>query len=467
MPVSIRARRFRAGRRPAIGAGWAYQSFQSAPDAFAPGDLKRSEEAGAVSGFQSAPDAFAPGDFSVSVNSVADKIVSIRARRFRAGRLLDSQYCGVPQRFNPRPTLSRRATPIADTWSCYIGVSIRARRFRAGRLAAPLNRRSVRAVSIRARRFRAGRLVVLCSRTTNRPVFQSAPDAFAPGDRQTPPVSSYAFGFNPRPTLSRRATRDFLNIAHRSNVSMRARRFRAGRPRAKAGLSQSQAFQSAPDAFAPGDRSPFTGPPHSAKFQSAPDAFAPGDCCGCYVAPHHLVSIRARRFRAGRHAHRVRKLAYNGFQSAPDAFAPGDLDAASLPAVAASFNPRPTLSRRATRAPHLISSTLECFNPRPTLSRRATLREINSSAVVSVFQSAPDAFAPGDSAGQAFERTETSFNPRPTLSRRATSARIPAALALAVSIRARRFRAGRPCSVPAVAVITMFQSAPDAFAPGD
>ena len=108
--------------------------------------------------------------------------------------------------------------------------------------------------------------------------FQSAPDAFAPGDRGRGVRAGVFRCFNPRPTLSRRATGRLLYV-----------------------LDSKEKFQSAPDAFAPGDTRTLKPSPRSSMFQSAPDAFAPGD-----------------------RAIREQCIQFNVFQSAPDAFAPGD-----------------------------------------------------------------------------------------------------------------------------------------------
>ena len=102
--------------------------------------------------------------------------------KFARGDQTAARTDGGHQRFNPRPALSRGATGDGDRTGSHYVVSIRAPRFRAGRLARHRPARQQRRVSIRAPRFRAGRHVG-AGAAESESVFQSAPRAFARGDR--------------------------------------------------------------------------------------------------------------------------------------------------------------------------------------------------------------------------------------------------------------------------------------------
>ena len=108
-------------------------------------------------------------------------------------------------------------------------------------------------------------------------LFQSAPPAFARGDRAQVFRLLLFSGFNPRPPLSRGAIEAESGRPGTVVVSIRAPRFREGRSNASPhGISLYCVSIRAPR-FREG-RSPFldiTAP--SAWFQSAPPAFARGD----------------------------------------------------------------------------------------------------------------------------------------------------------------------------------------------
>ena len=178
--------------------------------------------------------------------------------------------------FNPRPPLSRGATIDHAFMPSGVDVSIRAPRFHGGRLLEPLRKTLIHQVSIRAPRFHGGR------RSghgfgAQQIEFQSAPPAFTGGDSRTPRSPLKARSFNPRPPLSRGATRQMEVLHNKINVSIRAPRFHGGRPR--------------------------------------------------HVGHHHhrqKVSIRAPRFHGGRHQFASVRIIDLMFQSAPPAFTGGD-----------------------------------------------------------------------------------------------------------------------------------------------
>ena len=155
------------------------------------------------------------------------------------------------------------------------------------------------------------------------------------------------------------------------------------------------------------------------------------------------------------------------FQSAPDAFAPGDRPRLPRQRRKTRFNPRPTLSRRATRSHNPSAPPSHGFNPRPTLSRRATSIDASSQKQTAVSIRARRFRAGRPRRNKRDLPALVCFNPRPTLSRRATSPHAYHRDNKRVSIRARRFRAGRQAPTAASPTLPEFQSAPDAFAPGD
>jgi len=221
-------------------------------------------------------------------------------------------------------------------------------------------------VSIRAPRIRTGRQH---ARTRMRPPsqFQSAPRAFARGDAMT-----RAFILNGI-TVSIRAPRirtgrhqkprpDSARIA----VSIRAPRIRTGRhPREVFRVAIVQ-FQSAPRAFARGDKPCKLRFTRRRKFQSAPRAFARGDLARTSGpdAPHR-VSIRAPRIRTGRHDLVVRLC---------------------LDVVVSIRAPR---IRTGRRKPNRKEQKQACFNPRPAHSHGATCMSCGKQSTTLVSIRAP------------------------------------------------------------------------------
>ncbi len=131
------------------------------------------------------------------------------------------------------------------------------------------------------------------------------------------------------------------------------------------------------------------------------------------------------------------------FQSAPRAHARGDVLQCSSTSTWHCFNPRPALTRGATRTNDNTKTPRQSFNPRPALTRGATAVSWCVAPVVVV-----SIRAPRSRAG------------RPGL-------RPSQPLGLSVSIRAPRSRAGRPTAFSHADFAWLFQSAPRAHARGD
>ncbi len=226
--------------------------------------------------------------------------------------------------------------------------------------------------------------------------FQSALDSYKPSDarprhawrsfpvsirarllqaerRPTPHHIRGAFRFNPRSTLTSRATYRPLRWI------------------------RSHWFQSALDSYKPSDTKPPTMPTSSGMFQSALDSYKPSDLIGTYIADK-------------------RKL----FQSALDSYKPSDMDPVTRGGAGNGFNPRSTLTSRATlsmfffRQPRMFQSALDSYKP-------SDPEVVVLSVAVLTFQSALDSYKPSDMVSRCLVLVRVRFNPRSTLTSRATA----------------------------------------------
>ena len=155
------------------------------------------------------------------------------------------------------------------------------------------------------------------------------------------------------------------------------------------------------------------------------------------------------------------------FQSTPANFTAGDTVTYGSPPPAASFNPRPPISQRATTRAAACAPGAPSFNPRPPISQRATTAWQGTKQSGPTFQSTPANFTAGDRVSRVRGRADRRFNPRPPISQRATvqSQRHP--LVGQVSIHARQFHSGRRPNTVRIDGILMFQSTPANFTAGD
>ena len=254
----------------------------------------------------------------------------------------------APPRFNPRPPISQRATPLGASAAPLRQVSIHARQFHSGRRVSDPSAREGQQVSIHARQFHSGRPRRL-GISAQRVSFQSTPANFtagdvasSPGAPRVAPVSIHArqfhsgrpvadaiaegwtavsiharqfhsgrlgsdgvvalchVSFNPRPPISQRATLVIGPLRTHGLVSIHARQFHSGRPYSTCWTAKIVEFQSTPANFTAGDNTLFIQDVNMVLFQSTPANFTAGDAHAQVVGRVELVSIHARQFHSGR-----------------------------------------------------------------------------------------------------------------------------------------------------------------------
>ena len=132
--------------------------FQSTPANFTAGDPSPLPAFFIATLFQSTPANFTAGDDAVPHDGQRLHAVSIHARQFHSGRPpVYSIAASAARRFNPRPPISQRATPVSEGLRKTIGVSIHARQFHSGRRDCGQSGALAGNVSIHARQFHSGR----------------------------------------------------------------------------------------------------------------------------------------------------------------------------------------------------------------------------------------------------------------------------------------------------------------------
>ena len=182
-PVSIHARQFHSGRRSGyMPCASGQRRFQSTPANFTAGDHPRVYLTDGQQPFQSTPANFTAGDACGQQHPGIEDVVSIHARQFHSGRLVD----GLPA-------------------PAHRHVSIHARQFHSGRLQVIKYWEGEVAFQSTPANFTAGDPPTITGR---RPValFQSTPANFTAGDGTAKWSVCNGIGFNPRPPISQRAT---------------------------------------------------------------------------------------------------------------------------------------------------------------------------------------------------------------------------------------------------------------------
>ncbi|ACB33421.1 hypothetical protein Lcho_1152 [Leptothrix cholodnii SP-6] len=282
--------------------------FQSTPASFPASDFLAPVMSISLAMFQSTPASFPASDLNASNDSTDNGKFQSTPASFPASDQHEASY-GRPQpSFNPRPPVSRRATSSSVPSCCASDVSIHARQFPGERL-------------------------LVSGGTECVTMFQSTPASFPASDAMGGAGCPAPLRFNPRPPVSRRATRTGAGqVAVVGVVSIHARQFPGERLPSKLGINRLDTFQSTPASFPASDDSEPVTQATCASFQSTPASFPASDVLASVVqmaitgfnprppvsrratlycqpgSPRLHVSIHARQFPGERLAHRHRLI---------------------------------------------------------------------------------------------------------------------------------------------------------------
>ena len=421
--VSIHARQFHSGRRPLRGSSRQWNVFQSTPANFTAGDLTWRPPSIHSPPVSIHARQFHSGRRAALAISSAMRLFQSTPANFTAGDVLPGGASRVIRSFNPRPPISQRATCTSTQRSqAPRPFQSTPANFTAGDAYLPYNHLDEQGFQSTPANFTAGDAAAgVVERGHGQ--FQSTPANFTAGDPITRSSSSPLREFQSTPA---NFTAGDSATAHRSEdremVSIHARQFHSGRRRRRCGADRRDPrFNPRPPISQRATASSIRPRPAWTRFNPRPPISQRATAPRPNMTRSRRVSIHARQFHSGRPSAPTMVLGMGAFQSTPANFTAGDASCRRDAPLGKSFNPRPPISQRATRAdqrgggggkvsiharqfhsgrpawPSAASGCARGFNPRPPISQRAT-------ACCTRTRAAP----------------RRRFNPRPPISQRAT-----------------------------------------------